>query len=188
MARWDPGAQDRLRQAALDLFVERGFENVTATEIAERAGLTRRTFFRYFADKREVLFAGSEQLPAAVAEAVHAVDDTVSPMETVLQALSTLGVRLAEISDRARDRRSVIAASPELQERNRTKLAALTTALADALRERGVEDSQANLLAQVGVAIFYGAFERWVDQAGGDDFPRVFSEAVAEVRSTLPVG
>jgi hypothetical protein len=58
MTRWEPNARGRLEQAALALYGERGFENTTVAEIAARAGLTERTFFRHFADKREVLFAG----------------------------------------------------------------------------------------------------------------------------------
>jgi AcrR family transcriptional regulator len=150
----------------MDLFLERGFEAVTATDIAVRAGLTRRTFFRHFTDKREVLFAGSDQLVDAVGDAVHAVDATRSPIDTVLQALSSVGGALAELSERASDRRTIIAASPELQERERTKMAAVTAALTAALRERGIDDSTAHMLGQVGVAVFATAFGRWVDSAG----------------------
>jgi AcrR family transcriptional regulator len=188
MARWDPGAEDRLRQAAMDLFLERGFEAVTATDIAVRAGLTRRTFFRYFTDKREVLFAGSEQLVDAVADAAHAVDARRSPIETVLQALSSVGSALAELSARASDRRTVIAASPDLQERERTKMAAVTAALTAALRQRGIDDSTAHMFGQVGVAVFATAFGRWVDSAGRADFAETFQQTVAELRSAMADG
>lgn len=183
MARWDPEAEDRLRRAALELFLERGFANVTVADIAERAGLTRRTFFRYFADKREVLFAGSERLPGAVAEAVRAADATLAPFQAVLQALADIGVRLAEQARHAGDRRRAIAASPDLQERERTKLAAVTAALTEALRERGAAEGAAKLLAQVGMAIFGVAFERWAEQEGRADFLGCFREASTEVAS-----
>ncbi|MDT5080334.1 MAG: hypothetical protein QOJ80_4971 [Mycobacterium sp.] len=188
MARWDPGAEDRLRQAAMDLFLERGFEAVTATDIAVRAGLTRRTFFRHFTDKREVLFAGSDQLVDAVGDAVHAVDATRSPIDTVLQALSSVGGALAELSERASDRRTIIAASPELQERERTKMAAVTAALTAALRQRGIDGSTAHLLGQVGAAVFATAFGRWVDSAGQADFAEFFQQAIAELRSAMTDG
>src|SRR5919198_474216 len=94
--RWDPRAEDRLRAAALELFLERGYENVTVAEITERAGLTRRTFSRYFTDKRDVLFAGSEQLPAALADAVLRVDEAVPPFEALLVALVEVGDVLVE--------------------------------------------------------------------------------------------
>jgi AcrR family transcriptional regulator len=185
MARWDPGAEDRLRKSALELYLERGFENVTVAEIAERAGLTRRTFFRYFADKREVLFAGSERLPAVVVEAVLAADAALPPFEAVLQALTFVGTQLAEQAPDAGERRRAIAASPELQERERTKLADLTTALAEALRRRGATDATAKLLAQIGIAIFQAAFERWIDRRGDAAFPACIREATAEVESGL---
>jgi AcrR family transcriptional regulator len=185
MARWAPGAEDRLRHAALDLFLERGFEAVTATDIAERAGLARRTFFRYFADKREVLFGGSEQLVDAVTEAVRAADTSLAPFETVLDALARVGIQLADIAERASDRRRVIAASAELQERERTKMAAVTAALTDALGERGVDRGHALVLAQVGVALFGGAFARWADSAGALDFATTFRDAVAELRRSI---
>jgi AcrR family transcriptional regulator len=186
MARWEPGAEQRLGDAAMDLFLERGFDNVTATDIAKRAGLTRRTFFRYFADKREVLFGGSDQLAGAVATAVHAVDPAVSPIDTVLQALSSVGSALAELSVRSADRRAVIAASPDLQERERTKLAMLTTALADAMAQRDVDESTASMLAHVGAAVFSTAFGRWVDSAGRAAFNETFDEVAAQLR--LAVG
>ena len=77
MVRWDPGTEERLRRAALELFAEHGYDEVTVTQIAERAGITRRSYFRYFPDKREVLFGGSDQLPVALAEAIRAVDDMI---------------------------------------------------------------------------------------------------------------
>jgi len=188
VARWDPGAQDRLRRAALDLYRERGFDGVTASQVAERAGLARRTFFRYFADTREVLFAGSEQLPPAVAAAVRAADPRLGPLDAAVAALAVVGARLAEAAEQsgqAPARRAVIAASPELQERERTKLAGLSAALAGALEERGSERRTATLLAPVTVAVFATAFERWTDHAGDTGFTEVFAGAVGELRAAL---
>ena len=118
MPRWDPRAEDRLRDAALELYLEHGYENVTVAQITERAGLTRRTFSRYFADKRDVLFAGSEQLPVALADAVLRADDALSPFEALLTALADTGELLAGRVSHAAQRRAVIKASPELQERS----------------------------------------------------------------------
>ena len=125
MARWEPGAEERLCRAALDLYLERGFDDVTVAEITERAGLTRRTFFRYFTDKREVLFGGAAQLPGIVTRAVREVDEGPAPFEVVLAALRSVGAVIVEHATRTRERRRVIAASPELQERERTKQAAI---------------------------------------------------------------
>lgn len=166
MARWDPDAEARLRAAALELFRVHGFENVTAAQIAERAGLARRSFFRYFPDKREVLFAGSEQLPAAIAEAFDAIGAGIRPWPAVLAALDTIGAHLVEHAVDSGVRREVIAASPELQERERTKAAAITAAIQSAVEKRDVDTVTAALLAQLGAAVFKQAFEQWNDAAG----------------------
>jgi AcrR family transcriptional regulator len=180
VARWEPGAQERLCRAALDLYLERGFDDVTVAEITERAGLTRRTFFRYFTDKREVLFGGAAQLPSFVTATVRQVDEGPAPFEVVLAALRSVGAVIVEHATRTRERRRVIAASPELQERERTKQAAITEAVAEGLRGRGVAGPTATLLAGVGVAILCAAIERWAD-GDGVPFDTCFDEAVGEV-------
>ncbi|MCF3962627.1 TetR/AcrR family transcriptional regulator [Streptomyces fuscigenes] len=164
MPRWDPRAEDRLREAALELFLDRGYENVTVAEITERAGLTRRSFSRYFADKRDVLFAGSDRLPVALARSVREADADLMPFEALLAALVEVAGPLAGDARLAAQRRAVVRTSPELQERGRTKFAAAGEAAAEALRERGAEEPEATLLAEVGVAVFRTAFERWVEQ------------------------
>ena len=185
MPRWDPRAEDRLRHAALELYLEHGYENVTVAQITERAGLTRRTFSRYFTDKRDVLFAGSEQLPAALADAVLHADDALPPFGALLGALVDIGELLAGRVPHAAQRRAVIKASPELQERERTKFAAVTGALADALQQRGAAQSGARLLAQVGAAIFQTAFERWTDQPEQADFSACVRKAATELAASL---
>ncbi|GAA3431174.1 TetR family transcriptional regulator [Kutzneria kofuensis] len=185
MPRWDPRAQDRLRAAALELFVEHGYENTTVTQITERAGLTRRTFSRYFTDKRDVLFAGSEQLPGAVSDAVRRADAALPPFQALLAALVDTGALFADLVPHAAQRRAVIASSPELQERERTKLAAVTEALAEALRQRGAAASRAKLLAQVGIAVFQTAFERWTDQPEQADFAARVHEVATELAASL---
>jgi AcrR family transcriptional regulator len=185
MPRWDPKAEERLRNAALELFLEHGYENVTVTQITERAGLTRRTFSRYFTDKRDVLFAGSEQLPPALADAVVRAGDTLAPFEALLTALVEIAGVFADRVPHAARRRAVIKSSPELQERERTKFAAVTDALADALQQRGAAASQALLLAHVGAAIFQTAFEWWTDQPDHADFPTRIREAATELAANV---
>ncbi|WP_370933836.1 TetR family transcriptional regulator [Amycolatopsis sp. cg13] len=185
MPRWDPEAKERLRAAALELFAEHGYENATVTQITERAGLTRRTFSRYFADKRDVLFAGSEQLPDAMADAVRRADPALPPFPALLAALVAAGHLFAGLVPQAAQRRAVIASSPELQERERTKLAAVTEAVVGALRERGATESSAKMLAQVGIAVFQTAFERWSDQPEDTDFAAQVEEAAAELTAHL---
>ena len=185
MARWDPGAEQRLRKAALELFAAHGYDNVTVNQIAEHAGLTRRSYFRYFPDKREVLFAGSERLPAAVAEAIRAVDPAVAPWPAVLAAVTDIGERLAEIAEDSVVRRSVIDASVELQERERTKLASVTAAIQEGLEERGTESGSAALVAQVATVVFQRAFAEWVDADRQQTFTSCLDGVVASLRGEL---
>jgi AcrR family transcriptional regulator len=166
VARWDPEAGERLRTAAIELYLEFGYENVTVAQIADRAGLTRRTFSRYFADKRDVLFAGSEQLPGLLADALRQVDPELAPFEAALVALAEIAPTLeSRVAPHAVQRQEVVARSPELQERGRTKYAAVADALAAVLRERGADTSSSTLFADVAVAIFRSGFDRWVDAA-----------------------
>src|SRR5256714_10845538 len=158
MARWEPDSRGRLEQAALDLYGERGFENTTVAEIAARAGLTERTFFRYFADKRKVLCWGAGALQELLVSAVASAPDSASPIDAVAAALEAAGTLLQERREFARQRQSVIAANTELQERELIKLASLSAALAGTLRQRGVSDTAASLTAEAGIAVFKIAF------------------------------
>src|SRR5579862_6782159 len=132
MVRWEPDSRGRLEQAALALYGEHGFENTTVAEIAARAGLTERTFFRYFTDKREVLFWGAGTLREVLVIAVAAAPASAAPIDAVTDALEAAGALLQERRDSARQRQAVIAASTELRERELIKLASLASALADA--------------------------------------------------------
>ncbi|WP_238014299.1 TetR family transcriptional regulator [Dactylosporangium sp. AC04546] len=167
MSRWEPNARGRLEQAALALYRERGFEQVTVAEIAGRAGLTERTFFRHYADKREVLFAGSAALQESLVTAVAAAPADASPIRAVVAALEGVGGQFDARRELARQRQVVIEANRELRERELVKLATLAGALAEALRERGVAAPAADLAGEVGIALFKVAFVRWVgDDAG----------------------
>ena len=185
MPRWEPQARERLRAAALELFLANGYDNVTVAQITERAGLTRRTFSRYFADKRDVLFAGSERLPAALGDAVARADPALAPLEALLAAFTEVGVLLADRVADAAQRRAVVAASPELRERELTKFAEVTDALAGALRQRGTEPGAAALLAQVGTAIFQAAFRRWAEHPEQGSMGARAREAAAELAGGL---
>jgi len=186
MARWDAQAEERLRIAAVELFLEFGYENVTVAQIADRAGLTRRTFSRYFTDKRDVLFAGSERLPGLLAEALSRADPELTPFEALLAAFVEVGAVLgAQVALHAVQRRDVIARSPELQERGRTKFADVSDALAAELVRRGCEPASATLFAEVGVAIVRTGFNRWVDNPESDDLAACLSQAAAELVDAL---
>ena len=167
MGRWEPDAAGRLRVAAMELYSERGYDRTTVADIADRAGVTARTFFRHFADKREVLFAGSEALQEHMVEALMAAPPTATPMEAVAAAALSSADFFDDLRrDYPARRQAVITATPELRERELIKMAALTTAFTDALRHRGVGPDVAALAAETGVAVFRVAFERWL--AGPD--------------------
>lgn len=186
MPRWEQGAEDRLREAALELFLEHGYENVTVAQITERASLTRRTFSRYFADKRDVLFAGSDQLPTALANAVSNADAALTPFEALLTALEQVGdVVAARAAPHAAQRQAIVDGSTELQERGHTKFAAVADALDAALRQRGATPSTASLLASVGVAVFRTAFARWAAAPDAAAYSTLVRETADELTHAL---
>ena len=185
MARWEPDARGRLVQAALALYGENGYENTTVAEIAQRAGLTERTFFRHFADKREVLFGGGTALQEMIVSVVDDAPDSQAPIDAAVAGLEAAGGQffVHEHRDFSRQRQAVIASNPELQERELTKLAALSTAIADALRRRGVGDpAAATLTAEVAIAVFRTAFERWIDETNRHDFPQLVRESLDQLK------
>ncbi|MEO3807944.1 TetR family transcriptional regulator [Sphaerisporangium sp. B11E5] len=183
MGRWEPNARGRLEEAALDLYIERGFEQTTVAEIAKRAGLTERTFFRHFADKREVLFGGSGELQERLVDAVTAAPGAATPIDTITAALEAVGTLFADRHEKSQRRQSVISANPELQERELIKLARLSRALADALRHRGVPDPAASLAAEAGITVFRVAFERWIAGTGRPDLTALMRESLDQLKA-----
>jgi AcrR family transcriptional regulator len=183
MGRWQPDARGRLEQAALTLYGEHGFDNTTVAEIAERAGLTKRTFFRYFADKREVLFWGAQALEQLFVQEVVAAPSSAAPLDAVAAALDAIAPMFEERREFATRRQQIIAANPELQERELIKLASLGRAVAEALRRRGVADPAAILTAETGVTVFRVAFERWVDEGNQHTLQELMRESLEELRA-----
>jgi AcrR family transcriptional regulator len=183
MSRWEPDAPGRLAQAAMDLYLERGFEQTTVTEIAKRAGLTERTFFRHFSDKREVLFAGSGDLQELMVSTLAGTPESAAPIDAVTAAIEAAAVLLGERRPHSQRRQAVITANQELQERELIKLSSLAAALADTLRKRGISDPAASLSAEAGIAVFKIAFERWVDDANSQDFPQLVRESFDELKA-----
>jgi AcrR family transcriptional regulator len=182
VARWEPDARGRLQQAAFALFAEHGFENTTVAEIAKRAGLTERTFFRHFADKREVLFAGSEVLQQELERAVADAPESVPPIEAAACGVEAIGA-LLPARDVARQRQRTVAANAELQERELIKLASLSSTLAQTLALRGVDRSTATLTAEVAIALFRTSYERWIDEANDKAFPELVRESLDQLRA-----
>ncbi|SHG74648.1 transcriptional regulator, TetR family [Geodermatophilus nigrescens] len=188
VVRWQPDARGRLERAALELYAERGFDATTVAGIAERAGLTERTFFRHFADKREVLFGGSPVLQERLVAGLAAAPPSAGPLAAVGAALATIPETLPEERRAgAAQRQAVIDATPELRERELAKFAALTAAMAQGLRERGVGEPTASLAAEAGAAVFRVAFGRWI---GGDarDLGTLLAASLAELRGVAADG
>jgi AcrR family transcriptional regulator len=185
MGRWQPDARGRLEKAAMELYGERGFDQTTVAQIAERAGLTERTFFRHFADKREVLFAGSSQLQDLLVRTVADAAATTTPIEAVAAGIEAIGTLLQESRGRAfaRQRQRIVAASAQLQERELNKMSSLSSALADTLRRRGAGEPAASLLAEIGIAVFRISFERWVSGPREQDLRELMRESLGEVQS-----
>lgn len=179
MARWEGDAEGRLRTAAMELFAELGYEQTSVAAIAERAGLTARTFFRYFSDKREVLFGGSQHLQDLMAGAIANAPAKAHAMQAVAAALEAA----ADFFDEgrrsfARQRHAIVAANPELYERELIKMSRLSSALAGALRARGVGEPDASLAAESAVAIFHVVFRRWAARGEKRDFHQLVAESM----------
>jgi AcrR family transcriptional regulator len=172
----------------MELYVERGYEQTTVAEIAERAGVTARTFFRYFADKREVLFAGSLSLQERLVAALDGVPNSATPMDAVAAALDAAATALGQHREYSRQRQSVIAANAELRERELIKMASLAAALGDGLRRRGVADPTASLAAEAGIAVLRVAFERWVREPGDQDLSNIMRESLDQLKSLTAGG
>ena len=186
MARWEPNTRERLVRAALDLFTEQGYDATTVSQIAERAGgLTKMTFFRYFPDKREVLFAAGQEVHSRLlADAIAAAPVPATPLEAVAAGLDALTATFTD--DRrafAARLRAVIAANGELRERAIFKRAGLASAVAEALEKRGLPEPTATLAAELGVGAFYRAFDRWADPAGQQTLTELTREALGQLRA-----
>ncbi len=182
MPRSGEEARRRLQQAALELYEERGFDRTTTAEIAARAGVTERTFFRHFPDKREVLFDGEAALRADLVRSVAEAPESLAPLEVLIRAFRKAGTILEGNRPFAEPRLAVIAATPELRERDLAKAATMADALASALRERGVGERLAELAAHVGWVTFHHAAGAWIRESGRS-LDEHIDEAFAELRA-----
>ena len=174
-------------QSAMELFVERGFEQTTAAEVAARAGVTERTYFRYFADKREVLFVTSDDLQNRVSEGIAGASPESPPFKAVLAALEGVASMIAENPDYSRQRAAVIAANPSLQERELLKLQTVAAVAAEALRMRGVRELSATLAAEFGVTVFRVGYDLWIAGGATGDFTGCMHQALDELRAQVGV-
>ncbi|MFI7470161.1 TetR/AcrR family transcriptional regulator [Nonomuraea sp. NPDC049646] len=171
MGRWEPGARERLVMAAVDLFTEHGYDATTVAQIAERAGVTKSTFFRHFPDKRELLVAGQETLSWLLTEGIAEAPADASPLEAVAAGLERASTAMGPMSREIAPRlKAAVAASAELQERDALKSVSLAAAMTAALVARGVPDPTAALASELGVLAFKRGYAEWSE---GDRAPEV---------------
>jgi len=183
MPRWEPAPEARLLDAALALFEERGYDETTVAEIAQRAGLTKRTFFRYFADKREVLFWGAERIEDQFKGAIESAPPTAPALDAVAVGLEAFGRSLQGQGEVAARRIRIVRTSSELSERQLTKFAAMADTASRALRSRGVSADAAVLAAETGMTVFRVATARWLEDTSDKTLPQLIAEAFAQLRA-----
>jgi len=172
MPRWEPGGRERLVVAAVDLFTEQGYDATTVAEIAERAGVTRSTFFRHFTDKREVLVAGQESLSRLLVEGVTEAPEGASPLQAVGEGLARASSAMGPVNRELGPRlRAAVAASAELQERDALKSVGMAVAMTEALVARGVPEVSAHLAAELGVLAFKRGYAQWSEGDRDQDTP-----------------
>jgi AcrR family transcriptional regulator len=180
--RWKADAEGRFVAAALVLFTEKGFDRTTVADIASAAGLTPRTFFRYFADKRDVLFAGQRAFEDFVGDSIAAATDVADPMQVVKEALAAVARNFPDYLENHRIRRRLIEANAELRERELTKLATVALVMSRGLQARGVNAGAARLAADIGMLVFKTAFDQWIDRTGPADFAALIRSGFDTVR------
>ncbi|MDX6263022.1 MAG: hypothetical protein QOH84_4710 [Kribbellaceae bacterium] len=162
MARWEAGARERLVLAALDLFTEQGYDATTVAQIAERAGVTKSTFFRHFPDKRELLVAGQETLSRLLSEGISEAPENATPLEAVAAGLERVSGEMGPMNRELGPRlKAAVAASTELQERDALKSVSLAAAITTALVARGVPHPTAALAGELGVLAFKRGYAEW---------------------------
>ena len=183
MPRWEPAAEARLLDAALALFEERGYDQTTVAQIAERAGLTKRTFFRYFADKREVLFWGAERIEDLFTGAIQSAPPGAPALDAVALGLEAFGRSLQGQGEVAARRIRIVRTSPELSERQLIKFASMADTASRALCSRGVSADAAVLAAETGMTVFRVATARWLEDTNGKTLPQLIAEAFAQLRA-----
>ena len=186
MSRWKPDARSRLEQAAYELFRDRGYDQTTVVDIAARAGLTERTFFRHYADKREVLFAsGAAVLQDVLVEAVAGAPPPASAIEAIRIAVEAMSRLMHGQLDRAREVDRIVAANADLRERSLIKRAALTAVLTQALERRGVATPAARVGAELGITVFYVGFDEWLDDPAGPELVEIVHRGFDQLKAVV---
>jgi AcrR family transcriptional regulator len=187
MPRWEPDGRHRLVAAALELFSERGYDDTTVVDIAERAGLTRSTFFRYFPDKADVFAAGQETLKRLLIDGIRSAPADATPLDAVDAGLQSAAGALTSVNRELGPKlRAIIDSSAELQARDRLKRQTLAGAVADELRERQMPGPVATLAAQIGMLAFDNAYAEWIAPDNRAEFGELIRAALDDLRGALP--
>jgi AcrR family transcriptional regulator len=187
VSRWQPDARQRLERAALELFAEQGFAATTVPQITARAGLTTRTFFRHFADKREVIFGGDE-IPELAARLVADAPQWLDPVTMIIEGLKIVAeTRFEGRREEIRQLRAIIRSDEGLRERDLRKRAAVCDAVRPAFVRRGLPDAAATLLAEMSMALLYVAIDEWLDQDGDRRLAEIIPGTLTLLRATLAV-
>jgi len=181
MGRWEPDARDRLEHAALELFLEHGFDRVTVPEITARAGLTTRTLHRHFADKREVLFADADQFPTFASRLVLQAPAHLGPIDVVAQGLPTLATAFEGRLEQLKLRKAIIDTHDGLRERELRKMEALVDAITNAFRDRGVDDRTAAVVAETAVGVVKVALRRWIASTGQEPLHTIMTDSLTRI-------
>ena len=181
MTRWAPDARGRLERAAVELFTEQGFGATTVPQIADRAGLTTRTYFRHFADKREVLFAGDE-IPETAAALMRDAPAGLAPRALIADRLRIVaGTTFEGRRDQVRHVRAIIGSDDELRERDLRKRADLAAAVRRGFEDRGEGPLAAAILADLVVSVLHVALDRWLDDPADDAHAPHLADVIDEV-------
>jgi len=183
MSRWEPNARGRLERAAYELFRDQGYDQTTVADIAKRAGLTERTFFRHYADKREVLFGGAGSLQDELLRALDRVPPELPAIEAVRIAVEAMSTLMHGRRPFSLERQRIVAAHADLQERELIKRATLTAALAQGLQRRGVPEPAASFAAEIGIAAFFVGFGRWFDDPAQRELVEIVHEGFDQLKA-----
>ncbi|WP_006247133.1 TetR family transcriptional regulator [Mycolicibacterium tusciae] len=186
MPRWEHGSKERLQQAAIELFEEQGFEDTSAVQIAKRARVTTRTFFRYFSDKQEVLFADEEMLHAALVQEIRQTADISEPLQTVTRILAAYDWEGLASRESLRRREAMIASTPYLRERELNKQHQMADEFSNALHARGVDPEIAALAADVGIQVFRSAYRQWLAVDKKTDLATMTDTVMTLLTSIVP--
>ncbi|ONI60729.1 TetR family transcriptional regulator [Leifsonia sp. ALI-44-B] len=186
MSRWQPDARGRLERAALELFARQGFAETTVPEITAEAGLTTRTFFRHFADKREVLFAAEAGLPPFIAQLMAEAPAELGPYDTLTHSLETVAAtRFDGLLDYLIARRAVIRSDAGLRERELRKQEVLAEAIEQGFLARGVDEATSSLVGRMAAVVFNVSLDRWLDLGGSRTLLDLMREHLAITRATF---